>query len=654
MSLWKRYNTNPLDNLKNLKNKLQLCYESNALAISAPILDSLPSIFREIYSFDDMNSGVLFSVLQNPEIDSSNDANQIKKNQQECEELLYSILSMQNQSLGLLMYETSQKYQREYYVPIYLLPRIFVDKILQKIPLQGDSVMENYASTLRYGININHENQIKLSQDEYLLVTFFNAFIFINRKRDFYTQKVMHNQNDLLNRILNSYLDYFKNSFKSGVYYNINNNSFYKKFRVLFDDFMVNNAFQQSHGMNDSIQQNFPQEHMLRAMSNYLDFQHGILFEEFVQSKKSFQGNKMLQKSPSMYNLSMLFFNYAFSVLSNWPADNKIPILRFVEVWTKFMSPLNIPEIILKESDKKNQVNTHAMNPDIASNLYLDKLSKKVSQTEFLTIVNEFFLAYVSNSIHCYNYLFSLFVIKISEMYQYQYAIEDFESIIYVLNLFKPVDLPNTYEKAIFKGVIKSSFIKESSATFQDRGEYYMKMESEYFDYRNCRIVKNKVHKLISVLNTVASSLVAEKIKTDLRQQFDINDKTTGKIDESLFSRTDNRINHRPSIKKLDYPFAFEGTWEEPIDASELFITYFIALKLCDGIDKVLYDYLDLKKPIKKIQTKRMMLQDDKWVPYKNEYMINREPPMTNLRLLAKRNLFYCIVVIQAFYYLMF
>ena len=75
MSLWKRYNTNPLDNLKNLKNKLQLCYESNALAISAPILDSLPSIFREIYSFDDMNSGVLFSVLQNPEIDSSNDAN---------------------------------------------------------------------------------------------------------------------------------------------------------------------------------------------------------------------------------------------------------------------------------------------------------------------------------------------------------------------------------------------------------------------------------------------------------------------------------------------------------------------------------------------------------------------------------------------------
>ena len=653
MSLWKRYNANPLDSLRNLKNKLQICYESNSTSMAQPILDNLHTIFREIYSYDNNEvNGVLFCTLQNPENDSFADSSIIRSNQAECEQLLYSILAMEKQSLGYLMYETSQKYQREYLVPIYILPKIFVEKILQKAPQQNDSIMQNYSSTLRYGVNINHENQIKLSQDEFFLVTLFNAFIWVNMNRRLFLQKVMLNEKDLLNAILLSYLDYFKNKFSNGVQ-NISSNSFYKKFRMFFDDYMVNNTFLQSHSVHDTIMLNFPQEHMLRAMSNYIDFQHGILFEEFTQSIKYSCLNKRSQKFPSIYNLSMLFFNYAYSLLQNWPADNKIPILRFVELWTKFMSPLNIPGILISEKHNPNQGN-FINNNEINSNFYMEKLSKRVSYNEFNTIIAEFLNVYISNSIHCYNYIFSLFLIKIAEMYQYQITEKDFESISYVLSLFTPVESDNGLQGNIFRGLIPPLFMKESSKEFLANGEYYMKMDPDYFDYKNCRLIKTKVHKLLSVLNTVTSSKTADQIKSDLRKQFDISEKSSGKLDESQFSRTDDRQNSRPSIKKYDYPFYFEGTWEEPINSDEFSITYRITLKLCDCIDWLMYDIIDMKVPERKSNTKRMMLHDDKWVPYKNEYLINRTAPFTNMRFLAKKNVFYLVAMLFVIYQMFF
>jgi len=82
------------------------------------------------------------------------------------------------------------------------------------------------------------------------------------------------------------------------------------------------------------------------------------------------------------------------------------------------MSPLNIPGILISEKHNPNQGN-FINNNEINSNFYMEKLSKRVSYNEFNTIIAEFLNVYISNSIHCYNYIFSLFLIKIAEMYQY-------------------------------------------------------------------------------------------------------------------------------------------------------------------------------------------------------------------------------------------
>jgi len=80
------------------------------------------------------------------------------------------------------------------------------------------------------------------------------------------------------------------------------------------------------------------------------------------------------------------------------------------------------------------------------------------------------------------------------------------------------VESDNGLQGNIFRGLIPPLFMKESSKEFLANGEYYMKMDPDYFDYKNCRLIKTKVHKLLSVLNTVTSSKTADQIKSDLRK----------------------------------------------------------------------------------------------------------------------------------------
>jgi len=67
-----------------------------------------------------------------------------------------------------------------------------------------------------------------------------------------------------------------------------------------------------------------------------------------------------------------------------------------------------------------------------------------------------------------------------------------------------------------------------------------------------------------------------------------------------------------------------------------------------------MYDIIDMKVPERKSNTKRMMLHDDKWVPYKNEYLINRTAPFTNMRFLAKKNVFYLVAMLFVIYQMFF
>ena len=86
--------------------------------MAQPIFERIPIIFEEIFAYENQaNAGLILEILM-----TSNNKENI--NTCEIENQLKDLLGINKGSLGELIYETCQNYQREYWVSINLLPKI--------------------------------------------------------------------------------------------------------------------------------------------------------------------------------------------------------------------------------------------------------------------------------------------------------------------------------------------------------------------------------------------------------------------------------------------------------------------------------------------------------------------------------------------------
>lgn len=109
-----------------------------------------------------------------------------------------------------------------------------------------------------------------------------------------------------------------------------------------------------------------------------------------------------------------------------------------------------------------------------------------------------------------------------------------------------------------------------------------------------------------------------------------------GKLDPAMFLKH-GLSEPKIRLKKDDFSYDFQNTWEEPIQPTESTILYQIALFLAHTWDKVYYDLCGREKPPAINKCKHSMLHNGEWVQYRNEFLLDRKVPTTNLRILASR-----------------
>lgn len=165
-----------------------------------------------------------------------------------------------------------------------------------------------------------------------------------------------------------------------------------------------------------------------------------------------------------------------------------------------------------------------------------------------------------------------------------------------------------------------------------------------------------RVHRIINILDNFATP-ESDQSKKSLQSIFAINEKNTGEINPNLPLK---KKVESPKIflKKYDFPIESEGDWEDPIRPAENPHLFMMAYWISLSIDFVKYQIFSFGRlqnlPQKKSKSRQVMFYDNKWVEYRNELLIGRRIPHTNLRILANKIIFYItlLIVYIVYYYL--
>lgn len=255
-----------------------------------------------------------------------------------------------------------------------------------------------------------------------------------------------------------------------------------------------------------------PQEHMLRAMNLYIKFQQELVYLEYTNSTATL--SKKGGVTASMEALSSMFFNFAHNVLSHWNVDNHIPISYFGRLWIIFLNPLEIIDRV-----SQDLVGTQTSGPEINRpyiqiiNPQNNSISKNTSflfkDTENTNSENkkskdqDFLDLYIKNCVGSFSYIFGAYLIKVGAIGQYLKA-DDINNLYSILELFNPEEISFSSGPYIFKKTIKLKDFEEYIGEFLKSQNFNSTIQNdiiEHSKYRFSKLVKDRVHRIISILD---------------------------------------------------------------------------------------------------------------------------------------------------------